>query len=109
MAMLTACLSPASDGNTRPLSWSRDDLELVRQPLGAAQPQPQAAAAGVGVLERERQVLDAGPLVLEGEPKTEAPAVGDGLQAHRAAAAVIDRVARQLTGRRHHLRLIYQA
>ena len=85
------------------------DLELVHQPLAARQAQAHAAARGPAVGQRQADVGDARPLVLEVQAQAAPHAVGlHHFPAHDAAAAVDQRVARQLAGRRDHLGLVHQ-
>ena len=81
----------------------------LRQPLGAAEAEAQAAAGRVAVLQRQRDVGDARALVGEGQAHAAAPAVAQHLDAQRAAAAVVDRVAAELARRGDDLGLIDQA
>src|SRR4030095_615512 len=61
------------------------------------------------VLQTGVHFSDPRSLVLEGEAQPDPLALRRRVCTHRAAAAVIHGVARQLTGRRHDLRLVHQA
>ena len=88
---------PARDGDARAVAGLRLDLEFVRQALGAAQAEAQAAAGGVAVLHRQLDVGDARARVEEHQLQPLARAVRHGsMQRDLAAAAVVERVAREL-------------
>ena len=84
------------------------DVEVVREPARAAQTEPQPSARRVAVLHRQLDVRDAGAVVVEGQTEAAAPEVPRPLDGDRAAAAVLDGVARQLARRRDDLGLIDQ-
>ncbi len=101
---------PARDRDPRAFAGLRLDVELVRQPLRAAQAEAQPAAGGVAVLQRQLDVRDARALVLERQAQTLARCRrSSDLEQHVAAAAVVERVARELAGRGDDLGLVDQA
>jgi rsbT co-antagonist protein RsbR len=68
-----------------------------------------AAARGKAIAHRLADVGNAGALIFEGQTESAPGAVLHDFQPHRAAAPVLQRVARQLTGGGHQLGLIDQA
>ena len=92
-----------------PLPGRGLDLEFVDQPARAAQPEAQAVAGGVAVL--------AAPAAMSGMPgplsskvrRTPRARRRHRLDARLAAAAVVERVARELAGGGDHLGLVDQA
>ena len=84
------------------------DIELVDQPLAAGQAQAHAAAGGPAVGQRQPGRRCPGPCPRNAGAGPARPVVLDELPAHLAAAAVDQRVARQLAGRGDHLGLVDQ-
>src|SRR4051812_8113069 len=101
-------LASAPAGNRNPRSFTRPgvDGELIRQAPRAAQAETESSAGGVAVLQGEIEIDDAGALVREREPPAFADATFQYLDEPFAAAAVLERVARQLAGRRDELGLV---
>src|SRR5215203_5246103 len=97
--------------NTYSCSLSRAgfDLELVRQAPGAAQTQTQAAAGRKAIPQCQLDVGNTGTVILKGELQAPVGCVGEGFHPHRAASAVIYRIARQLARRRNQFGLVDQA
>src|SRR5262245_46103532 len=91
-----AASAPARDRH--PCAFARFGLEgeFVRETLGAAQSEAEASSGGVAVLEREIDVSDAGAAIAEREPDAFAHAVIQHFDGDLAAAAVLQRVAREL-------------
>ena len=81
-------------------------MEVVGQALRAAQAQAQTAAAGVTVLQCLRDVGDAGAFVGEAQAQALLQAVMNARDVALAAAAVVERVARQFACRRDELGLV---
>src|SRR5215216_6852890 len=91
------------------LSRARFNIELVRQASGAAQTQTQAAAGRIAIPQRQLDVGDTGAVILEDELQAPVGCVAEGFHPHRAASAVIYRIACQLARRRNQFGLVDQA
>src|ERR1700761_4683489 len=89
---------PTCDTDFGAFAGFRDDRKFVAEPLGAAEAEPHALAGGEAVLERLFDIGNAGAPVPEGEAHAAAAALFDESGCHFAAAAVIQRVARQFAG-----------
>jgi hypothetical protein len=100
---------PPDDTYTRPPSRAGFDLELVRQPPGAAQTQTQAVAGRIPVSQRQLDVGYTGAVILEGELQASMGCVAEGFHPHRAASTVAYRIARQLARRRNQFGLVDQS
>src|SRR4051812_42201888 len=107
--LMKRALAPTLDGDPRAHADLGHDVELVRQPLRAAEAQAEAVPAGIAVLERLLDISDAGTAVGKGEADATPLALREGFDFHFAAAAVNDGVARQLARGGHQLGLIHQA
>src|SRR5258708_5609527 len=102
-------LLPTGDRHGRAFARRRADREIVAQPLGAAQPEPETAAGRIALFHRLLDIGDPGALVGEGQPQPLAAAILHPVQGHGAAAAILPRVARELTGGGHDLGQVDQA
>ena len=91
-----------------PTPGARLDVELARQPLGAAQAEAEAVAGGVAVAQRGSMSGMPGPWSSKIRRTPRRGAVDD-LDLDRAAAAVVERVARQLAGGGDDLGLVDEA
>src|SRR6476620_12014958 len=104
--MDSATLSPPQDGNPGALANRRMNFKFMRKPLCATQPQALALAGGVTVFQSEFNVGDARSLIFEDQPEARPPVILDYIKVHGASTAVIEHIAGQFTGGRHHLGLI---
>src|SRR3954471_4774012 len=98
--------SPARDRHAGPIAGARVDVELVREPARTRETEAEPVAARVPVLHGELDVRDSGTLVLEREAQPAARAFGDGVEPDGSAAAVLQRVARELARGGHDFRLV---
>ena len=98
-----------TDDARRALAGRRVDVELVDEPLGAAEAEPEPVAGRVAVGAAPARCPDPRPLVLEQQPRRPTRALAPGGRRHPPAAAVIDRVARELAGGGDELRLVDEA
>src|SRR5690606_20261400 len=104
-----AALLPSNDRDPSPLTRCRGDRELVRQPLGARQPEPESTSRGIAIPHREGDIGNARTRIGERQPKAPPARLIDMLDDGVPAPAVLDHVARQFAGGRHDLRLIDEA
>src|SRR5690349_25161326 len=102
-------LSPTRQCDDGAATRRRLDIELVAEPLGAAEPQSEAVPRGKAVAQRLGDVGDARPLVGEDQPQAAPDAGAQAVETQIAAAAIVDRIARDLAGGGHDLGLVDEA
>src|SRR5260221_80168 len=93
-------------GDRGALARRRDDIELVHQAARAREPESQAARCRKAVLHRPRDVGNARPLIARDDDDAAAIAVEHDAERDRAAARVIEDVARDFRDRGRNHRLV---
>src|ERR1700733_10461983 len=102
-------LNPSRQSDDRSLPGGGSDVELVAEPLRAAEPEPEAGACRVPILQRHGKVGDSWPLISEGEAYAAALPIAYHFDTCGAAAAVIYGIAGNLARCGDDFRLIHQA